>query len=131
MKSRFFLPLLPIFGFVLLASGIAFALTGGPDDDGYTYQDYPLSEWRDISSSGILLALVKDQISEKQIDIGFDFEFYGNTYSKVSIASNGLLTFSPVSYSKGYTTGQPLPTGRGYADNLIAGLWDYLFPNHT
>ncbi len=132
MKSRFFFPFLPVLGFVvLIATGIASALTGGPDDYGYTYQDFTLSEWRDISSSGTLLDLSKDGIFEKQIDIGFVFQFYGNKYSKVSIASNGLLTFSPSAYNHGYTTGQPLPTENGYADNLIAGLWDYLWPNNT
>ncbi len=114
----------------LAPSTYSFALSGGPDGFGYMYEDSGLENWTDISKSGTHLNVVKDTISDP-VWMGFDFEFYGNTYSDVSVASNGLITFSPKSYRRGYTSGQEIPTPGGYADNFIAGLWDYLSPNHT
>jgi hypothetical protein len=108
----------------------SFALEGGPDRFGYRFEDSQLSSWKDISVSGTHLDLGKDQLSDP-INIGFNFVFYGKTYSKVTVATNGFLTFSPETYRKGYTTGQELPTPDGYIENAIAGLWDYLHLNHT
>ncbi len=56
------------------------------------------------------------------IPIGFDFPFYGNTYSQVYASTNGLLTFGQGSTS---LSGQDLPNSSA-PNNLIAVFWDDL-----
>lgn len=133
MKLKNVLLLLSVIFLCLMLSGISFALSGGPDQFGYEYKDSVLGKWTDISSTGTLLKQYKDELSDP-INIGFSFKFYGNKFSEVTIASNGILTFSPEAYRRGCTTngkttGQALPTQLGCAENVIAGLWDYLSPN--
>ncbi|HCU98770.1 MAG TPA: hypothetical protein DGM69_05425, partial [Chloroflexi bacterium] len=38
-------------------------------------------------------SLVTDDVYTDVVDLGFDFDFYGNTYSKMLISSNGYVTF--------------------------------------
>jgi hypothetical protein len=56
----------------------------------------------------------------RQIDIGFEFEFYGETFSTLYLSNNGLLSFtSPIN---GCCSGEPLPTSSFY-DYSIFFLW--------
>jgi len=62
------------------------------------------------------------------IPIGFDFEFFGETYSDFFIGSNGIITFGEGSGSLG---NQTLPDPAAFApNNLIAFAWDDLDPNN-
>jgi len=56
----------------------------------------------------------------RQIDIGFEFEFYGETFSTLYLSNNGLLSFtSPIN---GCCSGELLPTSSFY-DYSIFFLW--------
>ena len=54
------------------------------------------------------------------LPIGFNFDFFGNTYTDFYVTSNGLVTFgaSSTQYSN-----SPIPTAGG-ANNYIAPFWD-------
>jgi hypothetical protein len=88
----------------------------------YNYSSIPYSP---LATSGTSISLSDDQVSGA-IPIGFNFNFFGNTYSQFYISSNGFITFSPGS-STGCCAGGVLPTG-GLPDNLIAAAWDDLYP---
>ncbi len=80
----------------LLAGGVAAAATGGPDAFGYRYSDSaepdgPTFAWTDLSGVGTPLSLGDDD--HLSVPIGFDYEFYGVTYSAVTVESNGGLSF--------------------------------------
>lgn len=94
----------------ILSGGLAICFTpaggssddcdlAGPDSHGYTFTDSvqpgsPQFYWQEISDSGTALGVGNSD--EETIDIGFDFEFYGTTYSSVTVAANGGLTFSGI-----------------------------------
>ena len=60
--------------------------------------------------------------------IGFDFTFYGNTYSKLHVASNGLVGFDR-SMGNGCCQGHTIPLGSDIPyNNLIAIAWTDLNP---
>lgn len=77
-----------------------FARDGGPDQFGYFWTDTipplapdaPSYQWEDDFLSGTLLNLQDDDYSI--VPIGFNFTFYGVTYTTVAIASNGFIRFS-------------------------------------
>lgn len=101
---------------------------GGPDAFGHKWIDSdesggPPVSWVDISGSGTPLYMSDDDYSGP-INIGFNFQFYDNSYSQLYIGSNGMLTFGSGSttYSN---TGIPNSTS---PNNMIAALWDDLYP---
>jgi len=61
-----------------------------------------------------------------QADIGFNFNFYGNSYSKIFVTSNGLLSFQSQSNDGGYPDNfnSDLTGNVGPNRPLIAALWD-------
>ncbi len=60
--------------------------------------------------------------SNTQVPIGFDFTFYGNTYSQTFVSTNGFISFG--SGSSAYTnTGIP---NSNAPNNMIAAFWDDL-----
>ena len=67
-----------------------------------------------------------DDVLSAAFPIGFNFTFYGNTYSDFKICSNGYIGFGGVTQS---FTPQTLPTATN-PNNLIALAWDDLGP-HT
>lgn len=85
--------------------------------------------WIDISASGTQLGLQDDQVSPN-IDLGFSFNFGGTNYTRVRIASNGMLMFAGISTE--YRS-SPLPlTGAGTEPNIdavMAPLWDDYQPD--
>lgn len=100
----------------------------GPDAFGYRGTEIA-NNLRDISASGTFLPLNDDAVSGA-ISLGFNFDFYGNTYSQVYVSSNGFLTFNPGS-SNGCCNGQSLPNGSSNPSNLVAGFWNDLYPPLT
>ncbi len=113
--------------FVVLAAAlwitpVVLAATGGPDTFGYT--------WADSDEPGVSFdyEFAPDSIYLLDDDyftatIGFDFEFYGQVFSSVTVTSNGMIHFD------GNTVidhqNQPLPF-ESY--RMIAPLWDDLNP---
>ena len=74
--------------------------------------------FEDISFVGTLLTQGDDTTAFAPI--GFDFSFYGNTYSSVNVCSNGFLTFSATStaYVNGAIPSASVPNDAVYA------IWD-------
>ena len=111
-------------------SSVATADTGGPDDFGYTFIDSdepggPVFDWVDISGSGTLSAVTDIDDASELVDIGFDFEFYGNTYDDVYISSNGFLTFDDDGAD--VWTNECIPDTDAPND-MIAPFWDDIDP---
>lgn len=63
-----------------------------------------------------------DDVWSPLINLPFNFCFYGNTYNKCLIGSNGILTFDTTSYTAGG------PTGYAFTNNLPSLMGD-LFKN--
>jgi hypothetical protein len=61
-----------------------------------------------------------DDQSFGTLPIGFNFDFFGNTYSDFYVTSNGLVTFGT---SSTQYANNPIPTATG-ANNYIAPFWD-------
>ena len=105
----------------------------GPNAFGYVGSDIPLNVRNLLSSGdGTALNLADDELSGP-IDLGFTFDFFGNSYSSLNVGSNGFVQFdgtpgtgfgNPVT---GCCTGQVLGDGTGLG-NLIAGMWEDLNP---
>ncbi len=114
------LPFIPIAALVLWCSP-ATAATGGPDGWGYSWADsYEtgvsyLYEWAPTEYT------FGDDDSQS-FALGFDFRFYGVSYSTISVNANGLIHFNGTAPP---STNWPLPY-EDYA--LIAPLWDNLDP---
>lgn len=68
-----------------------------------------------------------DDISSP-LDVGFDFDFFGNTYSQFAISSNGFITFQTNPESG--TAVQTLPNPSDPND-LIALGWASIFPDYA
>ncbi|MBE0565955.1 MAG: choice-of-anchor D domain-containing protein [Krumholzibacteria bacterium] len=100
--------------------------SGGPDVFGHTWIDSdepggPVFAWMDISSVGTpAFGVYSDDGNRGPFPIGFDFPFYGNSFSTFNVCSNGWLSFT--STATVYTN-QPLPNAGG-PENLLAVFWD-------
>ncbi len=108
----------------------AFLGSGGPDTFGYTWIDSdepggPTYAWTDISGVGTSVGFPSytDDGNVGPVPIGFNFPFYGNTFSELYVCSNGWLSFTN-STLQTYTN-QPLPNnGSTVPENLLAVWWD-------
>lgn len=80
-------------------------------------------EWVDISTTGTS-AGVDDDGATGPHNLGFDFEFYGNSYNAINICSNGFLNFGTLDSSLTNTT---LPDA-AVPNNAIYPFWDDLNP---
>jgi len=105
---------------------------GGPDGGGYYYIDSddealnaPVYEWIDISGDGMPLDLEDDQ-NRGPISLGFDVEFYGNTFDSIYICSNGWLSFTDTVTAY---INQAIPAG-ARPNNLLAVFWHDLNPEN-
>jgi len=104
---------------------------GGPDDFGYYWLDSdesggPVYEWIDVSSMGTdLVGQLDDDNYIGPFDLGFEFTYYGNTYSQIYIGSNGIIGFDETSMEA--RIGRPIPTATA-PNNILAFMWDDLDP---
>lgn len=94
--------------------------------------DGPRAEWTDIASSGDSVTFNwvvnnRDGISGA-IPLGFNFPFYGQSFSEVYVHSNGFITFTELENpSNAYASHVALPTGASQVTaNMIAGFWSNL-----
>ena len=114
----------------LATSAPARALTGGPDNYGYTFIDSdepggPAYAWIDISATGQAMGLEDD--GEVLLTLPFTFFYYGVGYNTATLGANGGLLFGP--HSDLYFSNYCLPANNPAGDNtLIAPLWDDLNP---
>jgi hypothetical protein len=79
--------------------------------------------WSSLSDGAPTGVVSDDQAAP--IDIGFDFDFYGQTHQRVWVSSNGHLTFGNGSLAY---ENQPIPQ-QGAPDAMIAPYWDDLNPS--
>ncbi len=79
-----------------------------------------------VSGSGTTISLGDDDVSSA-INIGFDFCFYGNTYSQIYISSNGFITFSS-GQGSACCNGVATPNSDS-PNNFIALNWTDLNPS--
>jgi len=100
---------------------------GGPDNFGYTWIDSdepggPIFDWFDISGIGINSGLSGDD-SYINLDLPFDFIFYGELKTNLKVSTNGYITFGNdgTDYSN-----DPIPNSTDPND-FIAPLWDDLY----
>ena len=108
--------------------------SGGPDLFGYRWRDSdaaggPAFNWVDITGVGTGIALPSpgDDENVPAIPIGFNFPYYGASFSNVNVCSNGWLSFTNTTTD---LTNDPLPNS-GAPENLLAVFWDDLDPDIT
>lgn len=89
------------------------------------YYPFPFME-------GNNLALNTDDLHSGIIPIGFEFCFFGNTYSELVVSTNGYVTFDPSMANTGspWSIGQPAPNP-GVPDNAIMAPWQDINPQTT
>lgn len=87
----------------------------------YTSTTVPFN-WIDIASGGTRLDGGYDTYS--LVDLGFSFDYYGNSYSQMYVNTNGYITFGDASYSP---TSGAIPS-LAAPNNAIYVLWDWLYP---
>lgn len=108
---------------VLIFCGTTFANIGGSDSFGYSWSDSKGStpsvsfNWIDIASPENDTGITN--YGYGRFDIGFDFEFYGNTYPLVVVYPNGLISFS---FHEGYFPNSRIPD-MDYPNNFVAPFW--------
>lgn len=117
-----------VFAFSFAAENTVKGL-GGPDDFGYYWKDSneiggPVYSWIDISSLGTSI-YIEDEMFQGPYSIGFNFDFYGTTYSSLSVGSNGYISFSAEGTHHLNST---LPS-TAYPDNSIFAFWNDLNPS--
>ena len=80
---------------------------------------------KSLTATGTTVSLSDDSVSGA-LPVGFDFSYYGTTYSNFYISSNGFLTFNGSS-GNGCCSGGVIPSS-GDENNLIALVWEDLNP---
>ncbi|RKZ15897.1 hypothetical protein DRQ53_07750, partial [bacterium] len=103
--------------------------SGGPDLFGYSWIDSdepggPAFDWVDITAVGtpVPFGSYRDDGNEGPIPLGFDFPFYGDTFSELNACTNGWMSFTSTQTSY---TNQPLPnSGFSTPENLLSPWWD-------
>ncbi len=104
---------------------------GADNTYGYTWEDNQdgdgaaVYKWTDISQSGASLPVGGDGVV--QINMPFDFDFYGQTHNSIYVGANGLLSFQPITASFGAFSNQSIP-GSGNPNAVIAPFWDDIEP---
>jgi hypothetical protein len=118
-------------GMLLAISGNALAVTGGPDDFGYTYADSSETgvtfEWTDISTDAAAVALdFTDDANSDAIALPFPFTFYGVAYNNVYIHSNGFVKFDAETFTSYQGDQCPLPF-----NDAVNGVIAFYYRDHN
>jgi len=105
----------------------------GPDAYGYFaissndafYEQTPAYEWIEIEGIGTKINLVP-QISDytKTVDLPFDFQYYGQSYTQLRISTDGWMAFG--SGTEVAPVNQPMPSSDN-VNNMVAIFWDDLY----
>jgi hypothetical protein len=119
--------------FPLDLKGYSFKGAGGPDLFGYKWKDSnepngPAYVWTDIAANpnAVLATFPNGTLDDgytNVIAIGFDFKYYGTTYSNFYLSTNGFLSLSALTSS--YYSNAAIPDGET-PNNIIAPFWDDL-----
>lgn len=117
---RFLLLNTLLFAFLSIQAG-----SGGPDGFGYTWKDSddpngPTFNWIDITAlpNAVPVSGMADDNSRGPFCLGFDFRYYWIDYDKVTIGSNGWLSFeNPTNLGSCF---QAMPTTNGTPNSTLA-----------
>jgi hypothetical protein len=97
------------------------------DEFGYLFFDSensqgPEYEWIDITSTGEVIDFPGSPANSNSgpIDLGFDFNFYGNEYNSICVCSNGWASFSDGSSTSSYNREIPCENA---PNDLLAAFW--------
>lgn len=101
--------------------------SGGPDGYGYTWYDSheplgPPFRWADITGVGDEIVVLGDDSNLGPFPLGFDFPFYGESFSSFRVCCNGWISFTSTDTS---FSNYPLPDP-AQPENLLAIFWDDL-----
>ena len=113
---------------LLVPAGTSEARESIPDDYGYKWTDSISDgetvsyDWKDIASTGTDTLLKGDDVSGGPYPIGFEFEFYGSSYTEFYASTNGIVTFGSGSTE---SENDNIPSLKPPND-LIAAYWDDL-----
>jgi hypothetical protein len=121
----------------LLAAGRPASAVGGADTAGcYRFSDTfpprdgnsPTFAYENVSTTGTFVGLGDEQVSGA-LPIGFEFNFYGATYTQVYVSANGFVSFLR-DQPAGCCVGSHIPAASA-PSGLIAGAWTDLSPNNA
>jgi hypothetical protein len=105
-------------------SGEAFLWFGKPAET-YLARDLPVSPPPNLGATLTVLPLTCDDCSVP-VDLPFPFPFYGETFTRVYVSSNGFLSFAPIDDAVSYN---PVCfPHRGDQNLMVAPLWTDLNP---
>lgn len=93
-----------------------------------SFEPYPFGETDNVSSYQTI-NLGDNQVSNN-INIGFSFDYYGETFTRFKISSNGFITLGTSNFNSGCCAGQNMPNAAD-PDNVIAGYWNDLNPGQA
>lgn len=90
----------------------------GPDQYGYTWEDAYTYSWVDVSG-GVDTGINNEVEYAGPVNIGFDFNYYSNTYTQLYISRNGYLSFNNLDLYRmsSYIPDPELP------NDVIAPMW--------
>ena len=102
---------------------------GGPDSYGYMWTDSnepggPDYDWIDINGIGTQVTFTHNDVGSGPFNIGFEFDFYGETYDEFIISPNGWIGFG-VDWTDYHNYSIPRNDAPKPA---IFGFWDDLDP---
>ena len=113
---------------LIIIMGNVVADQSSGDDYGYRWTDSNAPEptvsynWIEISGTGVDSGIVGDD-EYGSASLGFDFTFYGNTYSSIYISTNGYLDFGTAHTD---WSNDDIPD-TFEPNNFIAPFWDDLY----
>lgn len=102
---------------------------GGPDEFGYYWVDSgegfgPQFSWIDAAQNGVLIESISGtDDSNTTVALPFDFSFYGETYSELTVSVNGWLSFEEF---QGWGNVNSQIPSMNAPNALIAAFWDDL-----
>ena len=118
---------MPELGQDLSASEMTVSRTGGPDAQGYLWREVAL-DWMEISATGMVATEVSNCNDCCQtVPIGFEFDFYGEGKSEVSISANGFLTFDAEDCAGHHISQSPV-VNPDAPNDAIYGFWSDFDP---
>jgi hypothetical protein len=118
--------------FNLTVGTIATSDPSGPDGYGYyiydntdvAYSEHPTWAWTDIRTLGTNLNLGDD--ASRVIQLPFNFTYYGDRYSKITVCSNGWICMDSSQWADFRNWPFPDPSN---SPSMIAPFWDDLVPS--
>jgi hypothetical protein len=99
------------------------ACGGGNGFAGYTESRFTFDSVEALPNHVMPRDSITDDGIAADVSVGFDFSFYGNTYNKLNLYSNGFVTFGPaVKDRDGFYRGGVIASSAN-PNNLIAFAW--------